>query len=944
MATAPMNGLLRYVRRLSMAGDRACVTDGDLLKRFLASQDEEAFEALVRRHGPAVLAVCRQVLGNVHDAEDAFQATFLVLLHKARTLNNPEVVGSWLYGTAYFTAMNARVGIARRRKHEERATNMAPTISTERPLTATELEPVLEELARLPAKLREPLTLCDLHGNSRSRAASLLNCPEGTISSRLARGRAMLRTRLAKRGFQFSVGMLAASSTRETLRAILPPALVASTMRSLGAWLAGDVALSAKIAGNAMALTKTVLHGLAANKLHTVFVWLIGLAMLSGTGVMVQQSLFATNASAGSAMAGDYVAAQPTQPLLDVHGDALPPGAIARLGTVRWRPGNEVTAIAFSPDGSKIACGPIYSNVVQIWDRASGRLIQEYRGHRTTIMQVEFAGTGNVLISSSLDKTVRIWDTTTGRERLQLPTPWPSTFCLTPDGRTLALSNADHAIHLWDVSAGKEIKVLKVGIEASIRDGFDPIALAFSADGKRLATSDQESLRVWDVTSGRLESSATNGVRGQPRAAFFDGSNVTVVSTAYNAPCTLWMQTPGAEPRTLRVEPAEYALTAFAPNGRSLLFSSFGQGVRLWDTWSGNELKRFPGMQGDARAVAISRDGKLAAAGTAGSSLHVWDIASGKELSAAGAPAAALNSVAVTRKGQFVATTGADGAVRIWDLATSKQRWQWAGSAPAGPTSVAIAPDGSKLVAGGLAKGIQVFDANTGKLLTQFLTTESPAALGFSKDGETVICTPDGRSVKWWDLKTGRERSHYPEPHLESLEYSLLAQFGSGMRTNRFPCAAVSPDGRLVALGAQKKISCVREEGPGKVQVLFESQVNSVSCLALSSDAKVLASGGDDPFVLLWDVASGKAVKQLDAGSGQIQSLACSPDGKLLAAGTRMGKIILWDLATGKREAERVGHLAAIQQLAFTEDSKLLTSAGGTDTTALIWDVAAMQR
>jgi RNA polymerase sigma factor (sigma-70 family) len=944
MATAQMNGLLRYVKRLSMAGDRASVTDGDLLKRFLATQDEDAFEALVRRHGPAVLAICRQVLGNAHDAEDAFQATFLVLLHKARTLSNPEVVGSWLCGTAYFTAKNARVGIARRRKHEERATNMAPSITTERTLTATELQPILEELARLPEKLRESLMLCDLNGASRTQAARLLNCPEGTLSSRLARGRAMLRNRLTKRGFQLSLSLLAASSTRETLRASLPPSLVASTMRTLGAWLAGDVALTAKIAGNAMALTNTVLYGLAANKLHTVFVWLVGLATLGGTGVMVQQSLFATNASASSSMARDHVADQPTQPLLDTHGDALPPGAIARLGTVRWRPGNEVTAIAFSPDGSKIACGPIYSNVVQIWDRASGRLIQEYRGHRTTIMQIEFAGAGNVLISSSLDKTVRIWDTATGRERQQLPTPWPGNFCLTYDGRTLAMSNADHAIHLWDASTGKELKILKVGMEASIRDGFDPIALAFSPDGKRLATSDQEFLRVWDVTSGRLESSTPNGPRGQPRAAYFDGANVAVVSTAYNAPCTLWMQAPGAEPRTLRVEPAEYALTAFAPNGRSLLFSSFGQGVRLWDTWSGKELKRFPGMQGDARAVAYSRDGKLVAAGTAGSSLHVWDIASGKELSAAGAPAAALNSVAVTRKGQFVATTSADGGLHVWDLTTSKQRWQWAGSVPTDPTSVAIAPDGSKLVAGGLAKGIQVFDVNTGKVLTQFLTTESPAALGFSKDGETVVCTHDGRSVRWWDLKTGRERSHYPEPHLESLEYNLLSQFGSGMRTDRFPCAAVSPDGKLVALGNQKKISCVREDGPGKVQVLFEAQVNSVSCLAFSPDAKVLASGGDDLFVLLWDVASGKPVRQLDAGRGQIRALACSPDGKLLAAGTSMGKIILWDLATGKRVAERAGHLGAIQQLAFTEDSKLLTSAGGTDTTALIWDVAAVQR
>ncbi|HEV8060628.1 MAG TPA: sigma-70 family RNA polymerase sigma factor [Gemmataceae bacterium] len=943
MATAQMNGLVRYLRRVSMAGDRVALTDGDLLTRFLTLNDADAFEAIVRRHGPAVLAICRQVLGNDHDAEDAFQATFLVLLHKARSIANPEVVGSWLYGTAHYTARNARLSLARRRTHEQRAGHMAPIATTEPIMSAADLQPLLEEVARLPEKLRAPLTLCELQGKSRVQAAKLLNCREGTLSSRLARGRALLRTRLASRGFQFSIGALATACTRETLRATLPASLVARTMRTLAAWMSGDVAKVAGIAGQTVALTKVVLHGLAANQLKIWLLWLVGLATLTGTGALVQRDLFAPTAEASAFSASLHTPKQQEKARLDLHGDPLPAGALARLGTVRLRPGNEVTAVAFSPDGSKLASGPIYANVVQIWDRASGRLLLECRGHNGTLMQIAFTGDGRNIISSSLDKTVRVWDAATGAERYQLPTPWPGNFALTPDGRTLAMSNQDRAIHLWEIDTGKEIRALKVGIEDSIRQGFEPIALAFSADGRRLATADRDSLRLWDVATGRLESSTENRRRGDPLAACFNGSTVTVLSSAYGAPYTLWSLPIDGEPRTVRVEPGKLAQFAFAPGGGSLLFSAYGTGVREWDTASGTETKRLAGMQGDARALAYSPDGKIAAAGTDRATLHVWEVASGAELDKHGERAAAVDSVAIARDGRTVATTSADGSLRVWDPATGRLRWQLLEQGPVAPTSTAISPDGSKVVAGGLGKGIRVYEAASGKLLAHLLTAEPAGVRGFSNDGQSLLCIHQGRTVGWLDLATGRERSQYPAP-ATGAEFINFARWNPKQQIFHAPCSAASANGRLAALGDQTKLSCVKEDGPGKVRLVFETQLDAISCLAFSADAKQLATAGDDPFVLIWDVAGGKPSKQLAAQGQVLTALAYSPDGRVLAAGTNRGAVLLWDMATGEQIARRAGHPSAIQQLAFTPDSKLLVSAGGTDTTALIWDVAVMRR
>src|SRR5262245_8040969 len=174
--------------------------DAELLESFLTRQDEAAFGALVRRHGPMVLGVCRWVLGHAQDAEDAFQATFLVLARKAGSLGQRDLVGNWLYGVAYRTARDARARNARRRAREKQVRDLPhPPVEPEPP--RPELSPLLDhELSRLPDKYRAPIVLCDLEGGSRKEAARQLNLPEGTLSSRLAAGRQLLARRLARHG------------------------------------------------------------------------------------------------------------------------------------------------------------------------------------------------------------------------------------------------------------------------------------------------------------------------------------------------------------------------------------------------------------------------------------------------------------------------------------------------------------------------------------------------------------------------------------------------------------------------------------------------------------------------------------------------------------------------------------------------------------------------
>jgi RNA polymerase sigma factor (sigma-70 family) len=205
--------------------------DRTLLQRFSGAKDESAFENLVRRHGPMVLGVCRRVLDNTHDAEDAFQATFLVLARKAHSLRNPELLANWLYGVAQRTARKAKVLAARRSQKERQAFPMAALNPTGNDEDGQEIRALLDqELERLPAKYRLPLILCYLEGMTNEEAARKLGWPVGSMSYRLARGRELLRQRLAQRGQVLPSAAFAVMLARTTAPATLSGSLVKATV------------------------------------------------------------------------------------------------------------------------------------------------------------------------------------------------------------------------------------------------------------------------------------------------------------------------------------------------------------------------------------------------------------------------------------------------------------------------------------------------------------------------------------------------------------------------------------------------------------------------------------------------------------------------------------------------------------------------------------------
>ena len=205
-------------------------SDESLLRQFSVHGDAQAFEQLVVRHGPMVLGVCRRMLRDSHAADDAFQATFLVLVRRATSLRQPELLGNWLYGVAYRIAARARLQSVRRADHELRFPTMPETNQTQE-VERRELQEVLdEELNQLPREYRDPLVLCYLQGKTNAEAAQLLGCPVGSISGKLSAAREKLRSRLKRRGLVASAGLFGASLLTSTARSEVPLPLLRATV------------------------------------------------------------------------------------------------------------------------------------------------------------------------------------------------------------------------------------------------------------------------------------------------------------------------------------------------------------------------------------------------------------------------------------------------------------------------------------------------------------------------------------------------------------------------------------------------------------------------------------------------------------------------------------------------------------------------------------------
>lgn len=278
--------ILWYLRSLAATQEGGQSSDSDLLERFSLRQDQAAFELLLARHGPMVWGVCRCLLADVHAAEDAFQATFLILVRKARSIGRRNLLGNWLYGVAHRVAVRARVQALRRQTRECDGVHLAPARTSGNGTQADVARILHEELNRLPDRYRSPLVLCYLQGKTREEAARQLGLSEGSVRGRLERGRERLRQQLTRRGVTLSVAAIAGTFAGKCSATSVPPALFAATMK--GGWVLAAGAGASWISQSVLLLVEGALHAMLIQKMKLAAVAVVGIGVLTvGTNRLV---------------------------------------------------------------------------------------------------------------------------------------------------------------------------------------------------------------------------------------------------------------------------------------------------------------------------------------------------------------------------------------------------------------------------------------------------------------------------------------------------------------------------------------------------------------------------------------------------------------------------------------------------------------------------------
>jgi cyanophycinase len=385
MSTSQMSGVIQHLRRAALRRDGAGLTDGQLLADYLSRRDDNALAALVLRHGPMVWGVCRRVLHNHHDAEDAFQATFLVLVRKAASIASRELVANWLYGVAHQTALKARATTAKRKGRERQATEMPEPAVAEQDLWH-DLQPLLdEELSRLPDKYRSVIVLCELEGKTRKEAARQLGVPEGTVGGWLARARTTLAKRLAQRGVVLSGGALAAVVSQNAASAGVLASVASSTIKAASLYAAGQAAGTGVISAKAAALAEGVLKTMLLTKLKIATAALLVVALLGatvGTFIGAAPGQAPANANASKPPAADRPAEEKKPP-------PASPGSLMLIGGRHQDLSTDLRDVFFDLAGGKRAKIVVIPTAVADDDREKlDKLLNPWRELKPQSVQI----------------------------------------------------------------------------------------------------------------------------------------------------------------------------------------------------------------------------------------------------------------------------------------------------------------------------------------------------------------------------------------------------------------------------------------------------------------------------------------------------------------------------------------------------------------------------
>jgi RNA polymerase sigma factor (sigma-70 family) len=636
MTGMQFGSVLRRIRELIDSRAASDRSDSDLLERFVRERDEIAFEAIVRRHGPLVLGVCRRILFDPQDVEDAFQATFLVLVRKANSIGRRERLGNWLYGVAQRIAVRARAYAARRRARERQVEDTA-AVEPSGDALWRDLSGVLdEEVRRLPEKYRTPFLMCYLEGKTNDEAAQALGCPRGTVATRLARARDRLRRRLLRRGVTLSAGLLAATLARNATAAV-PETLVGATVQTAMLVAAGRAVVAAPIAF----LMEGVMHEMLIHKLKVLATVVLTVGLSVGAGVLGYRAL-AADPKKDDPKTPLQTAERPDPKKKDEpkgkEGDEAKP-ALAWRKAGNWQASSgKIVALALSANGKYVATAgepgdPLKINekndfekqlaemLPKLWDAPTGKKQATLGGQMAmgNVGAMAFSPDGQTVVVA--DVNVTFWDAAKAKVKRSVNEQITVTaLAFSPDGKNIAGVRADGIIRVYDAETTKVRHTLRPA-----KNALPASSLAITPDGKYLASGDANgTATIWDLSNGKVKT--THKLKAGPLVFSPDGQ--WVAGDAGRGAVDVWDLSTGKLKTTLKgpAKDVEMFQLAFTPDGKTLAAGGLDGALILWDLAAEKELVTLKGHKTIITGLAFAGDGKTLASSDQNGNVFVWAL------------------------------------------------------------------------------------------------------------------------------------------------------------------------------------------------------------------------------------------------------------------------------------------------------------------------------
>jgi WD40 repeat protein len=614
------------------------------------------------------------------------------------------------------------------------------------------------------------------------------------------------------------------------------------------------------------------------------------------------------------------------------HPKPLPPSGlitglsrITHASTLLAHP-DQVQGAAFSPNGRLLAtCG--WDRSVRLWDATTGAPAgKPLTGHGVAVTEVEFDPTGSLLATGDLDGTIRLWDVATRRQTgvLERHTEMVHDLAFDRSGRTLASASLDGTVRLWDVP-GTRPRALIDGHQDAVT-GVD-----FSPDGRHLATSSWDmTARLWSLDSGTpRQTRVLKGHSSWLRRVVYSPDGRSIATASADGTARVWDVATGKSRKWhIDAHGRDVWSAAFSPDGRLLATAGDDGTARLYDARTGTQQGlALTGHTNLVNQVAFSPDGKRLVTTSWDRTARLWQLAPTHSVSK---PLVGhvgdVNGVGFSSSGQLIATAGEDGTVRLWRVGSDTSPAQVLRGHEGAVYRAVFSPDDTLLATAGEDDAVRLWRTGVDRPNLQIKTGSDDGVMdvAFSPGGRLLAAAAGDAEVRLWSVDTGR-----------SVGAPLA---GHGELVNG---VAFSPDGRLLAsVSDDQSLMLWNVARRTRVGQPLKGHTNAVEEVAFSPDGKLLATASLDHTVRLWDVAARKQHgAPLTGFTGRVEDVAFSPDGRLVVGVGDDGTVRMWDTRTS-RPAGLVltGHQGEVYAVTFSPDGRSVVS-GGADDTARVWNL-----